>query len=90
MVTGSLRGVVLVSFGRGVLVEPEDPSGANVHCSLTGRRQRVVAAFIWVFGEAFGQLLTGGATDPDSGPLLALIALAYWPRATAGPEGKFP
>jgi hypothetical protein len=49
----------------------------------------VVAAFIWVFGEAFGQLLTGGATDPNSGPLLALLALAYWPLATAGPEGKF-
>jgi len=48
-----------------------------------------LAAFIWVFGEAFGQLLTGGATDPNSGPLLALLALAYWPLATAGPEGKF-
>jgi len=44
----------------------------------------VVAAFIWVFGEAFGQLLTGGATDPNSGPLLALLAGAYWPVATAG------
>jgi len=41
----------------------------------------VVAAFIWVFGEAFGQILTGGATDPNSGPLLALLALAYWPSA---------
>jgi hypothetical protein len=45
----------------------------------------VVAAFIWVFGEAFGQLLAGGATDPNSAPLLALLALAYWPRTTAGP-----
>jgi hypothetical protein len=44
----------------------------------------VVAAFIWVFGEAFGQLLTGGATDPNSGPLLALLVGAYWPLATAG------
>jgi len=44
----------------------------------------VVAAFIWVFGEAFGQLLTGGATDPSSGPLLALLTLAYWPPAAAG------
>ena len=39
----------------------------------------VVAAFIWVFGEAFGQILAGDATDPNSGPLLALLALAYWP-----------
>ncbi|MGH3270926.1 MAG: hypothetical protein ACRDN1_18010 [Trebonia sp.] len=44
----------------------------------------VVAAFIWVFGQAFGQILTGGATDPNSAPLLALLALAYWPPATAG------
>jgi hypothetical protein len=39
----------------------------------------VVTAFIWVFGEAFGQVLAGGATDPNSAPLLALLALAYWP-----------
>src|SRR5215469_8968687 len=44
----------------------------------------VVAAFIWVFGEAFGQILAGGATDPNSGPLLALVVGAYWPLATAG------
>jgi len=39
----------------------------------------VVAAVIWVFGEAFGEIMTGGATDPNSGPLLALLALTYWP-----------
>jgi hypothetical protein len=44
----------------------------------------VVTAFIWVFGEAVGQMLTGGATDPNSGPLLALLAVAYWPRAGRG------
>jgi len=48
----------------------------------------VMAAFIWVFGEAFGQLLTGGATDPNSAPLLALLALAYWPPATAASHGE--
>jgi len=50
----------------------------------------VVAAFIWVFGEAFGQILAGGATDPNSAPLLALLALAYWPLATAGPRARRP
>ncbi len=40
-----------------------------------------VAAVIWVVGEAFGTILAGGATDPNSGPLLALLALAYWPSA---------
>jgi hypothetical protein len=43
----------------------------------------VVAAVIWVFGEAFGEILAGGATDPNSGPLLALLALTYWPARTA-------
>jgi len=39
----------------------------------------VVAAVIWVFGEAFGEIAAGGATDPNSGPLLVLLALCYWP-----------
>jgi hypothetical protein len=39
----------------------------------------VVAAFIWVFAQAFGGILAGGGTDVNSGPLLALLALAYWP-----------
>ncbi len=40
----------------------------------------VVALAIWVVGQDLGCILAGGATDPNSGPLLALIALAYWPR----------
>jgi hypothetical protein len=43
----------------------------------------VVAAVIWVFGEAFGAILTGGATDPNSGLLLILLALTYWPVRAA-------
>lgn len=39
----------------------------------------VMSAVIWVVGEACGMVLAGGATDPNSGPLLALLALAYWP-----------
>ena len=42
----------------------------------------VMAAVIWVIGEAFGMILAGGATDPNSGPLLALLAVAYWPAKT--------
>ncbi len=38
-----------------------------------------VAAVIWVFGENFGALFTGSATDPNSGPLLVLLATAFWP-----------
>lgn len=41
-----------------------------------------LALAIWVFAEALGGILAGGATDPNSGPLLALLALAYWPART--------
>jgi len=45
-----------------------------------------VAAVIWVIGQAFGTILTGGGTDPNSGLLLAVLALAYWPvRTMAAP-----
>ncbi len=48
----------------------------------------VVALVIWVFGEAFGMIMAGGATDPNSGPLLILLALSYWPlKATEGKAG---
>lgn len=43
----------------------------------------VVAVAIWVFAEALGGILASGATDPNSGPLLILLALAYWPARTA-------
>jgi hypothetical protein len=42
----------------------------------------VVAAVIWVFAQALGGVLAGGGTDVNSGPLLALLALAYWPLRT--------
>jgi hypothetical protein len=34
----------------------------------------------WVVGENFGAVFTNGATDLNSGPLLVLLALAYWNR----------
>jgi hypothetical protein len=45
----------------------------------------VTAAAIWVVGEALGGLFTGTGTDPNSGPLLALLAIAYWPARTKLP-----
>lgn len=42
-----------------------------------------LAALIWVFGQDFGALATGRATDPNSGPLLILLAWCYWPSAHA-------
>jgi hypothetical protein len=38
----------------------------------------VLAAALWL-AQGMGELFTGMATDPESGPLLALLALAFWP-----------
>jgi hypothetical protein len=46
-----------------------------------------VAIVLWL-AQGLGGMLTGSGTDPDSGPLLALLALAFWPLAApAGPAG---
>jgi hypothetical protein len=45
-----------------------------------------VAALIWVVGQALGMILASGATDPNSGPLLILLVLAYWPARAGGTE----
>jgi hypothetical protein len=48
----------------------------------------VVALVIWVVAEGLGGILAGGGTDPNSGLLLVLLALAYWPlRAESAGEG---
>jgi len=47
----------------------------------------VVFAVIWVAVQNFGGILAGGATDPNAGLLVIVLALLYWPltndRATA-------
>ncbi len=38
-----------------------------------------IAVMIWVFPEGLGGILTGSGTDPNTGPLLVLLALyIYW------------
>lgn len=44
----------------------------------------LLAVGIWMVGEDFGGILSGSGTDPNSGPLLLLLILAYWPRGSAG------
>jgi hypothetical protein len=58
--------------------------------SPSARRARVavilalaVAAVLWL-AQGLGGLLTGAATDPGTAPLLALLALAFWPTAAPG------
>lgn len=44
----------------------------------------IVAVLIWIVGENIGEIATGQATDPNTGPLLILLAAAYWPLAPLG------
>ena len=46
----------------------------------------LVALLIWIPGQAFGGILAGGMTDPNSGPPLVLLALAYWRPRQAPPQ----
>jgi hypothetical protein len=41
-----------------------------------------LAALIWIVGEHLGEITSGQATDPNSGPLLVLLALCFWPLTT--------
>jgi hypothetical protein len=45
----------------------------------------VLALAVWIFGEGAGQPWTGTATDPNSGPLIVLIALGLIAVAKSAP-----
>jgi hypothetical protein len=81
LAASTVLAVVLVVIGVGVYLPP-----AAARASLV--LAIAVSLVIWVFAEALGSILAGGATDPNSGPLLVLLALAYWPpRTTAVSDG---
>lgn len=46
----------------------------------------VLALFIWITAQFFGGIFTGEGTDPNSGPLLILLAATLWvtPRPRIG------
>jgi hypothetical protein len=70
--------VVLAVIGAGVFLPPRA-------ARVTLVASVFLAALIWVFGEALGEIFTGTGTDPGSGPLLVLLALAYWPTRAMAP-----
>lgn len=46
----------------------------------------LTAAVLWL-AEGFGGILTGTGTDPNTGPLLGLLSIAYWPLRQHEPDG---
>lgn len=48
----------------------------------------VVSLLIWVFAEDFGGIFSGSGTDPNTGPLLVLLAACFWPLLRADRRGS--
>jgi hypothetical protein len=72
LATSIVLAVALVVIAAGVYL-PAPVARATLALAI------VVSLVIWVVAEAFGGILAGGATDVNSGLLLILLALAYWP-----------
>ena len=45
----------------------------------------LLAAFFWVSGQGLGGIFTGSGTDPNTGPLIILLALAMVPAVLPDP-----
>ena len=63
--------VVSAAIGVGILTARPAPflvAGAGLSVAF------------WMFGQAFGAVLTGRGTDPNAGPLFVVLALTLLPR----------
>jgi hypothetical protein len=79
LIASMILAAVLVAIALGIYL-PLPAVRAMLILAVT------VAALIWV-AQGLGGLFSGSGTDPQSGPLLVLLAAAYWParhRAAAG------
>ncbi len=74
-----LLAVVCLIVAAGVFLPPQI-------AQLTLVLAVAVFAVIWVAVQNFGGILAGGATDPNSGLLVILLALTYWPVTTPNPR----
>ena len=50
----------------------------------------LLATFFWVSGQGLGGIFTGSGTDPNTGPLIVLLALAMVPAALPDPVSALP
>jgi hypothetical protein len=68
--------VVFLALGIGLAVVKEKQLPSVLIASI------VVSVVIWYCSQGFGMILTGMATDFNSGLLLVVMALAVWPSST--------
>ena len=66
--------VVFLAIGIGLTISGDKHLHPFLIASI------VVSVLIWYFSQALGGILTGMATDFNSGLLLVVMALAVWPR----------
>lgn len=76
--TAILLAIVCLVVAAGVFMPPQITQ-------MTLVLAVVVFALIWIAVQDVGGILAGGATDPNSGLPLILLALLYWPLTTARP-----
>ena len=77
---GLIVSIVLAALFAVVALGILAPAGYDGHPGPRDRARRPDLGG----GEALGSLFSGQATDLNSGPLLALLALAYWPLRASG------
>jgi len=66
--------VVFLAIGIGLAVPGDKHLRPFLIASI------VISVVFWYFTQAFGMILTGMATDFNSGLLLVVMALAVWPH----------
>ena len=76
---------VAISVGLAVLLAAIAIGGCLPDRGLRAAVAAAVAlSVVFFLAQGAGQLLTGGATDPNTGPLLALLGLSFWPVVREG------
>jgi hypothetical protein len=68
--------VVFLALGIGLAVTKEQQLRPFLLTSI------IASVLLWYGSEAFGMILTGMATDFNSGLLLVVLALASWPKVS--------
>ena len=69
--------VVFLAIGIGLAVVKDEQVRPFLVASI------VMSVLFWYFSQAFGMILTGMATDFNSGLLVVVMALACWPKVHA-------
>jgi hypothetical protein len=78
LVASVLLAVLMAAIGMAGCRPARAPAAARAAIAAA-----VVFGLVTAAAGGFGELFTGMATDPGTGPALALFALAYWPSRLA-------